>query len=197
MGKALGGGLPLSGTMYREELDTWEPGGHTGTFRGYVPAMRAAVRTIEYIEAHDLLAHARQVGAHILERLRDELGSSHAIGDSRGRGLFVGVELVDGGEPARTCSRPFGPTVTGTGCWSGPAAATITSPPAPAAGDDGSTGGHRPRRPRRRGRAGNVARPNIPGFDIAAYDLRVRWRTAVAGRNDKRWQSSTGIYSSS
>ena len=100
MAKALGAGLPLSGTMYREELDTWGPGGHTGTFRGYVPAMRAAVRAIEYVQAHDLLTHARDVGEYMQSRLREVAEDTPELGEVRGKGMFVGAEFVDGeGDP--------------------------------------------------------------------------------------------------
>lgn len=101
MGKGLGGGLPLSATMYREDFDTWEPGDHTGTFRGYVPAMRAATRTIEYIEAQDLLSHASDLGDYIQTRLREETASNPHVGQVRGKGLFIGIELIgERGEPA-------------------------------------------------------------------------------------------------
>lgn len=93
MAKAFGSGHPLSGTMYREELDTWGPGGHTGTFRGYNPAMRASLRAIEYVQEHDLLDHATELGAYITDRL-DRIDSP-LIADVRGKGLFIGAELVD------------------------------------------------------------------------------------------------------
>jgi diaminobutyrate-2-oxoglutarate transaminase len=100
MAKALGGGLPLSATMYREDLDTWGPGGHTGTFRGSLPAMRAGIRTIEYVRDHDLLAHARAVGALLKERLHAIAETTPQLVDVRGKGLFVGAEFVDRtGEP--------------------------------------------------------------------------------------------------
>ena len=106
MGKGLGAGLPLSGTMYREGLDTWEPGGHTGTFRGYAPAMRAAVRAIEYIREHDLLAHAEDLGQLMQTRVSE--ASLSAVGEVRGRGAFVGIELVDGdGAPAPDLVSPI------------------------------------------------------------------------------------------
>jgi diaminobutyrate-2-oxoglutarate transaminase len=96
MAKALGGiGLPLSATMYHEDLDTWGPGGHVGTWRGNVPAMRAGVRAIEYIQAHDLLEHAREVGSDMRTRLREVSSETPEIGEVRGKGLFTGVEFVD------------------------------------------------------------------------------------------------------
>jgi len=101
MAKALGSGFPLSGMMYSEDLDTWESGGHTGTFRGFNPAMRASVRSIEYIREHDLLDHATRLGNWIVDRLRDLEATNPHAGEVRGKGLFVGVEIVsEDGTPA-------------------------------------------------------------------------------------------------
>ncbi|NIC00803.1 aspartate aminotransferase family protein [Halobacterium sp. R2-5] len=99
--KALGGnGQPLSGTMYREDLDTWGPGDHAGTYRGHVPAMVGGLRAIEYIQDHDLLDHATEVGEYIRGRLRDAGDGDPGLGEVRGKGLFVGAEFVDEhGEP--------------------------------------------------------------------------------------------------
>ena len=95
--KALGGvGFPLSATIYHEDLDTWDAGGHAGTYRGHVVAMRAGSRAIEYIREHDLLAHARDLGDHIRDRLRTVASGNDRLGDVRGRGLFIGAEFVDG-----------------------------------------------------------------------------------------------------
>lgn len=94
--KALGGnGQPLSGTIYHEDLDTWGPGDHAGTYRGHVPAMVGGLRAIEYIESHDLLDHATAVGAWIRDRLRDAGDGDPGLGEVRGKGLFVGAEFVD------------------------------------------------------------------------------------------------------
>jgi len=94
--KALGGvGFPLSATMYREELDTWGSGDHAGTYRGHVVAMRAGTRAIEYVQEHDLLAHSREIGEYVRDRLREVGDETGAIGEVRGKGLFVGAEFVD------------------------------------------------------------------------------------------------------
>ncbi len=100
--KALGGvGFPLSATIYHEDLDTWGPGGHAGTYRGHVVAMKAGSRAIEYIEEHDLLAHARDLGDHIRGRLDEVAAENDNLGDVRGKGLFIGAEFVDDdGEPS-------------------------------------------------------------------------------------------------
>jgi diaminobutyrate-2-oxoglutarate transaminase len=101
MAKALGGnGQPLSATLYKEELDSWGPGDHAGTYRGHVPAMVGGLRAIEYIESHDLLDHATAVGEQIRSRLRDAAEDDPGLGEVRGKGLFVGAEFVDAdGDP--------------------------------------------------------------------------------------------------
>ena len=101
MAKALGGGLPLSATMYREELDTWGPGGHTGTFRGFTPAMQASRRSIEYIREHALLEHVAELGDRIMGQLDQLERNDPHVGEVRGKGLYIGIELVDEqGNPA-------------------------------------------------------------------------------------------------
>jgi diaminobutyrate-2-oxoglutarate transaminase len=94
--KALGGvGFPLSATIYHEDLDTWGPGDHAGTYRGHVVGMRAGTRAIEYIQEHDLLAHARDLGEYIRGRLREAANDNEHLADIRGKGLFIGAEFVD------------------------------------------------------------------------------------------------------
>jgi diaminobutyrate-2-oxoglutarate transaminase len=94
MAKGIGGaGLPLGAMMYHEKHDTWGPGGHIGTFRGNVPAMRGGLAAIEYVKEHDLLDHATALGEYIRDRLRE--ADSDLVGDVRGKGLFIGAEMVD------------------------------------------------------------------------------------------------------
>lgn len=109
MAKAIGGiGLPLSATMYHEDLDTWDAEGHVGTYRGNVRAICAGVRAIEYIQNHDLLAHAREMGIIIRGRCRDIEDKTPEIGEIRGEGLFIGVEFVDeDGEPNKPLVKPI------------------------------------------------------------------------------------------
>ncbi len=100
MAKGIGGsGLPVGAMAYHEEFDTWGPGGHVGTFRGNVPAFVGGIRAIEYVEEHDLLAHARAMGEHIRGRFAELAEDVPEIVDVRGKGLFVGVEFRRDGEP--------------------------------------------------------------------------------------------------
>jgi diaminobutyrate-2-oxoglutarate transaminase len=95
LAKAVGGGLPLAVIVYRAELDSWAEGAHTGTFRGNQLAMAAGAATIRHIVEHRLAERAASVGDRLLRAL-DALRASHpGIGDVRGRGLMIGVELVD------------------------------------------------------------------------------------------------------
>jgi diaminobutyrate-2-oxoglutarate transaminase len=95
MAKSIGGvGLPLSGIMYRKKLDTWPPGAHLGTFRGDVVAMSAGAAAIDFAEKYDLLAHVRDMGEHSMKILNDMKSERKYVGDVRGKGLFIGVEMV-------------------------------------------------------------------------------------------------------
>jgi diaminobutyrate-2-oxoglutarate transaminase len=107
LSKAIGGGLPLAVILYRSALDVWEPGAHTGTFRGNQLAMAAGTATLREVVGARLDAHAARAGGRLMEDLRAALSGSGCAGDVRGRGLMVGVELVDpAGEPDATGTPP-------------------------------------------------------------------------------------------
>lgn len=95
LSKAIGGGLPLSIIVYRDELDQWEPGAHAGTFRGNQLAMATGAATLRFIQEEHLIEHVQQVGAKLrrfLKGLQTEFGW---VGDVRGRGLMLGMEIID------------------------------------------------------------------------------------------------------
>jgi diaminobutyrate-2-oxoglutarate transaminase len=95
MSKALGGvGLPISGMAYKEELDTWPPGKHIGTFRGNVAAYAAGAAALQFMVETDLAEHARKVGALILSMLDELERDSAIVGEVRGKGLLLGIEFV-------------------------------------------------------------------------------------------------------
>ncbi|MGQ0554666.1 MAG: aspartate aminotransferase family protein [Nitrospiraceae bacterium] len=95
LSKAIGGGLPLSVVVYRAELDQWQPGAHAGTFRGNQMAMAAGAATVEFVRTHRLDQHAQIMGERLLSHLRQAQASLQSFGDVRGRGLMLGVEIVD------------------------------------------------------------------------------------------------------
>ncbi|MFF7451958.1 MULTISPECIES: aminotransferase class III-fold pyridoxal phosphate-dependent enzyme [unclassified Streptomyces] len=96
LSKAIGGSLPLSVLVHRDDLDVREPGAPvTGNFRGNQLALAAGTATLAHVRENGLAERAALLGARMLSRLR-ELGERFAcVGAVRGRGLMVGVELVD------------------------------------------------------------------------------------------------------
>lgn len=95
LSKAIGGSLPLAVIVYRSELDLWQPGAHAGTFRGNQLAMAAGAATLAYVRENGLAERAAALGARMLDSLRKLRADHPGIGDVRGRGLMIGLELVD------------------------------------------------------------------------------------------------------
>ncbi|MEW2295750.1 diaminobutyrate--2-oxoglutarate transaminase family protein [Streptomyces sp. NPDC006743] len=95
LSKAIGGSLPLAVVVYRDDLDVWEPGAHAGTFRGNQLAMAAGTATLAHVRENRLAERAAVLGSRMLSRLRELAGRHACVGDVRGRGLMLGLELVD------------------------------------------------------------------------------------------------------
>lgn len=93
--KAVGGSLPMSLVIYKEELDQWQPGAHTGTFRGNQLAMAAGLATLRYIRDQNVLLNVRERSEQFMKGLNELKDKYEAIGDVRGRGLMIGVEIVN------------------------------------------------------------------------------------------------------
>ncbi|MGE0449980.1 MAG: acetyl ornithine aminotransferase family protein [Vicinamibacterales bacterium] len=91
--KGIASGLPLGVALARADLMTWPPGAHASTFGGNPVACAAALETIRLLE-EQLMANAAAVGARLKEGLAALAGKHPLIGDVRGRGLMIGVELV-------------------------------------------------------------------------------------------------------
>jgi len=96
--KGIAGGLPLAGVTGRAELmDAVHAGGLGGTYGGNPIACAAALGALETMEKDDLPGRARRIGEIMLPRLRALAAASPAIGDVRGRGAMLAVELVKPG----------------------------------------------------------------------------------------------------
>ncbi|KWW21059.1 MULTISPECIES: aspartate aminotransferase family protein [Bacillaceae] len=95
LSKAIGGSLPLSVVIYHKDLDVWTPGAHIGTFRGNQLAMAAGTASLKYMKQTNLIEHAAKMGELLQDILKDLQKDIPQIGDVRGRGLMVGVEMVD------------------------------------------------------------------------------------------------------
>lgn len=96
MAKGIAGGLPLSAVTGRAELmDAVGPGGLGGTYGGNPLACAAALATLRTYEEDDLVGAARAIERLVLDRLRAAQAGDPRIGDVRGRGAMLAVEIVD------------------------------------------------------------------------------------------------------
>jgi 4-aminobutyrate aminotransferase len=91
--KGIASGLPLGVATARADLMAWPPGAHASTFGGNPVSCAAAVATIALLR-NQLVANAAEVGAHLMDGLRALAEKHPLIGDVRGRGLMIGIELV-------------------------------------------------------------------------------------------------------
>jgi 4-aminobutyrate aminotransferase len=94
MAKGIASGMPLGVTMTRANVMDWVPGSHASTFGGNPVCIAAALATLDVIEKENLLRNSAEVGKHILTRLADWPKKHKLVGDVRGRGLMIGVEIV-------------------------------------------------------------------------------------------------------
>ena len=93
--KGIAGGMPLSAVTGRAEImDTIHPGGLGGTYGGNPVACAAALASIETMEAEDLRSRARAIGALLTDRLNGLAGRYPQVGEIRGRGAMIAMELV-------------------------------------------------------------------------------------------------------
>jgi len=96
--KGIAGGLPLAALTGRADvMDSVHSGGLGGTYGGNPVACAAAVGAIETMQAEDLCGRAREIEALFMPRLRELSEKFEVIGDIRGRGAMLAVELVSGG----------------------------------------------------------------------------------------------------
>jgi len=102
MGKALGGGIyPVSAVAASAEvLGVFRPGEHGSTFGGNPLAAAIGREVIAMLNTGEYQQRSLTLGQHMLERLRNEVPAT--VREVRGRGLWAGVELHPGGEPARS-----------------------------------------------------------------------------------------------
>lgn len=95
MSKAIGGGLPLAVLGIKKQYDKWQAGNHSGTFRGNQLAMAAGLATLKYLKDNNIAEQVATVGAWFMSQLQQLQQSEPRIGDIRGKGLMIGVEIVN------------------------------------------------------------------------------------------------------
>jgi 4-aminobutyrate aminotransferase len=102
LAKGLGSGLPIGAVVAKASLmKQWKKGAHGNTFGGNPVSCAAANATIDLVR-EQYAANAAKVGAHFMKRLHEMRADYPCIGDIRGRGLMIGVEMIEkDGSPAR------------------------------------------------------------------------------------------------
>jgi 4-aminobutyrate aminotransferase len=94
LAKGLGSGLPIGAVVAKKRImERWTRGAHGNTFGGNPLCCAAALATLDLVEG-GLARNAAEVGAHFLQRLRELQARHTVIGEVRGRGLMIGMELV-------------------------------------------------------------------------------------------------------
>ena len=91
--KGVASGMPLSAFIAKEEVMRWKPGSHGTTYGGNPVCVAAALATLDLVEG-GLMANAKKVGEHIFRKTADWTNRFKIVGDVRGKGLMIGVELV-------------------------------------------------------------------------------------------------------
>jgi 4-aminobutyrate aminotransferase len=91
--KGIASGMPLSATIARASLMDWKPGAHASTFGGNPVCVAAALATMELLET-EYIENARRVGEFFIGRMADWPARHRIVGDVRGKGLMIGVEIV-------------------------------------------------------------------------------------------------------
>jgi 4-aminobutyrate aminotransferase len=91
--KGIASGMPLSATVAKAEIMNWPPGAHASTFGGNPVSIAAALATIELLQ-NELIENAAELGRYMLQRIHSWPERYGFVGDVRGLGLMIGVELV-------------------------------------------------------------------------------------------------------
>ena len=93
LAKGIASGMPLGATIAPAKIMNWEAGSHASTFGGNPLSCQAAMATIELLE-NNMMKNAANQGKHLIESLREMQKTYECMGDVRGKGLMVAVELV-------------------------------------------------------------------------------------------------------
>jgi 4-aminobutyrate aminotransferase len=114
MGKALGGGVPLGAIIAKHDImKRWRPGSHSSTFGGNAITMAAGLAHVQAIVDENLVDRAAKLGEYSMKLLREMQLRREIIGDVRGKGLMIGVELVKN----QYTKEPHEATTVQGKCW--------------------------------------------------------------------------------
>ncbi len=91
--KGIGSGMPISAFIAKESVMQWKPGSHGTTYGGNPVCIASAMATLDLIEG-GLMANAQKVGEYIFSKINDWPNRFKIVGDVRGKGLMIGLEIV-------------------------------------------------------------------------------------------------------
>ena len=91
--KGIASGMPLSATIAPASVMDWKPGAHASTFGGNPVSIAAALATMDLLESQ-YIENARRMGEFLMRRMADWPARHKIVGDVRGKGLMIGVEIV-------------------------------------------------------------------------------------------------------
>ncbi|MBI4894781.1 MAG: aminotransferase class III-fold pyridoxal phosphate-dependent enzyme [Candidatus Aenigmarchaeota archaeon] len=94
LSKAIGGGVPLGLTVANRKTMDWVPGSHANTFGGNLLACAAGMATLKFMKEKRLGENAQKIGGYIMKRLERTKRDYDIVGDVRGMGLMIGLEIV-------------------------------------------------------------------------------------------------------
>ncbi len=95
MSKSIGGGIPLGATLSTKEIMSWPSGAHANTFGGNLLAAAGGFAALEFMESSRLGEKAVEKGNYLMKRLNELKDEYTIIGDVRGIGLMIGIELIE------------------------------------------------------------------------------------------------------
>jgi 4-aminobutyrate aminotransferase len=91
--KGIASGMPISAFIAKESIMQWKPGSHGTTYGGNPVCVASALATMDLIEG-GLMANAEKMGSYIFSKIADWPKRFKIVGDVRGKGLMIGVEIV-------------------------------------------------------------------------------------------------------
>ncbi len=95
--KSIGGGIPISSIAYRSDYDNIPPAFHLGTYRGNPLGLAAGASILEYLKDSNILDRVRTKGEYLKRRMIEVQEGSRIIGEVRGKGYMIGMEIVKRG----------------------------------------------------------------------------------------------------
>ena len=112
LAKGLGSGMPIGLVVAKKNImQQWTPGAHANTYGGNPICCAAALATLGLVE-REYAANAAKVGAYFMERLREVQSRHEVIGEVRGKGLMIGMELISDPASREPCQKSCGAVIT-------------------------------------------------------------------------------------